>query len=77
MIILLFLLILWTPYVVSTMLRAQQNRSPIHIDLQTVPAYQGQAETDLDLRSGAAWSALDDHQLTRLLTDSSPRTPTE
>lgn len=78
MIILIVLLILWTPYVVTRLrLRAQHARTPTPTHPQQVCAEPSWAETDAGSQDDPAWSALDDRQLTRLLTDAAPRTITE
>jgi hypothetical protein len=79
MIILIALVILGTPYLVTRlMLRAQHARTPTAA--RPPQAYAGQPSgvgTDAGSQDGPAWSAVDDRQLTRLLTDSAPPTITE
>jgi hypothetical protein len=77
MVILIVLVILWTPYLVTRLLlRAQHARTPAHTqEVSAVPP--SGARTDTGGQDGPAWSVLDDRQLTRLLTDSAPRTITE
>ncbi len=79
MTILFLLLIVWVSYLVAKNLRAQPTL------LSPVPARPRRtgATPPSDERLGAGgqdeptWSALDDRQLTRLLTDSAPRTTTD
>ena len=71
MVILIVLVILWTPYVVTKLLRAQHARTPSPTQPETVrvePA--APAETDTGSQDGPVWSALDDRQLTRPPPDS-------
>ncbi len=79
MVILIALAILWTPYVATKLLlRARHARTPTGAHPQPACAEPpGGAETRTGSQDGAAWSALDDRQLTRLLTDSAPRTSSE
>jgi hypothetical protein len=79
MVTLLILLILWVPYLIKRLLPdAQQTRTPIQYDSQQAAAErQHRARSLTDGQDGQSWSALDDHQLTRLLTDSAPRTTSE
>ena len=78
MIVVIWLVILWTPYLVMRLLHAQHARIPT-----TARPYGARTEpptgvtTDATSQDEAAWSALDDRQLTRLLTDSAPRSITE
>ena len=77
MIILLLLAICWTPYVVTKLLRAQHAHTPHPAGptrAHTAPS--AGADTNTGTQHGA-WSALDDRQLTRLLTNSAPRSTTE
>ncbi len=79
MVNLIVLVIVWIPFVISRLLlRAQHARTltstpPKHVS--------NQPPSGLDASTGRqdepTWSALDDRQLTRLLTDSAPRNNTE
>lgn len=78
MIILVVLVILWTPYVAALlMLRGQHGRTPARAGPQLGRAEPSGADLDAASRHVSAWSALDDLQLTWLLTGSAPRTNTE
>ena len=78
MVILIVLVILCTPYVLTKLLRPQHIRTPS-------PAYPRRPHTEppvgAEINDGnqntSAWSPLDDRQLTRLLTNSAPRTSPE
>jgi hypothetical protein len=67
---------LWTRYAITRLLRAQQARVP-----PLGPASAGASEAPPSgteavsgSQPGAVWDALDDRQLTRLLTNAAPRT---
>lgn len=78
MVILIVLVILWTSYLVTTlMLRAEHAGTPTPPPPQRVRAEPSRAQIDAGSQERPAWDALDDRQLTRLLTDSAPRTITE
>jgi hypothetical protein len=79
MVTFLILLILWVPYLMKRLLPdAQQTRTPIQYDTQeAAPGRRPRARSLTDGQDGQSWSALDDHQLTRLLTESAPRTTSE
>lgn len=75
---LIVLVLFCAPYLVTRLLRAEQARMSAPARPQgawTEPA--SKAQTDTGSQDGLSWSALDDLQLTRLLTDSAPRTNTE
>jgi hypothetical protein len=76
MVILVALAILATPYLVARVLRTQHASTPRTAHPQEaraeVSGVAGSASHD-----GPTWSALDDRQLTRLLTNSAPRSTTE
>lgn len=77
MILLLILVLLIAPYMIMWSFRDQQadNQSPAHPRRAYLePLARTQTMSGAD---GLAWSDLDDRQLTRLLTDSAPRTTTE
>jgi hypothetical protein len=75
MAILVLLVLLWTSYVVTRLLRAQHVSSTAHSP--KAGATPSDVEPGTGSQDGPAWSALDDYQLTRLLTESAPRTITE
>ena len=77
MIVLIVLVILWTPYVVARLLQAQHARTPTTAHPHAAEEPQGNGASDTTNQMATAWSALDDRQLTRLLTDSAPRSATE
>lgn len=78
MVTLTVLVILWTAYAVTRLtLRAEHARTPTPTHPQPVCAEPSGAQIDAGSQDGPPWSALDDRQLTRLLTDSAPRTITE
>jgi hypothetical protein len=71
--IILLLAICWTPYVITRLLRAQHAQTPNPArPTKAHGAPSTGADTETAVQHGA-WSALDDRQLTRLLTDSAPR----
>lgn len=72
MVILVVLAILWTPYVAALLMRrSQRGRTPAHLRPQ--PGRAEPSGADLGAaQDGPVWSALDDLQLTRLLSDSAP-----
>jgi hypothetical protein len=72
---LIMLAILWSGVVTMLMLRARQVRTPVWDGSQQGSAEPPQSSTDG--QDGQSWSALDDRQLTRLLTNSAPRTTSE
>jgi hypothetical protein len=78
MIIIITSVILCTPYLVSTLLRARRTRTASRGRPQ-----QAGVKTPIGSRAETAsadeptWSALDDRQLTRLLIASAPRSTTE
>jgi hypothetical protein len=78
MIIIIASVILCTPYLVSTLLRARCDRTAGRRRLQQVGV-----KTPIGSKAETAsadeptWSALDDRQLTRLLIASAPRSTTE
>jgi hypothetical protein len=75
MVILLLFMIFWTSYAVTWLMpRAQHARTPTPTPPQPVHAEPSRAQLDAGSHDGPVWSALDDRQLTRLLTDSAPRT---
>lgn len=75
---LILLVILWAPYLVARFLRAQRARTPTpSLPQRAWGGLPRKAQTDTGSQYGPAWSALDDLQLTRLLTNSAPRTSTE
>ncbi len=78
MISLVIVVILWT-YVLAMMARrAPQARTPIRDGSpQACADPRRRARSGADIQDGQVWSTLDDHQLTRLLTDSAPRTTSE
>lgn len=79
MVILIVLVIFWTPYVVTMLLRAQRARtpsSPGHPQLAHLELPIG-ATSDAGTQDVPGWGALDDRQLTRLLTNSAARSITE
>ncbi len=79
--IFILLVIVGTVYAVSRLMPgAQHARTRPH----PTPTYPHQvwaepsgAQIDAGSQDGPAWGALDDRQLTRLLTDSAPRTISE
>lgn len=78
MIVLIVLDILWMSFlVVRLMLRAGHPSTPTQTHPQQVRAEPSRAQFDSGGQDGPAWNAWDDHQLTRLLSDSAPRTITE
>ena len=78
MAILIVLVIFWTPYLLARLLLARHARRPSPAHRQRAYAQAPSwAQTDTGSPDGLAWSALDDRQLTRLLTDSAPRTITD
>lgn len=73
MILLAVVAILWAPCVAAwLMLRAQPQ--PMRAGRQRTEPSGAELRAPED---SPAWSALDDRQLTRLLTESAPRTSTE
>jgi hypothetical protein len=77
-VILIVLVILGTSYAVSRLLlRAEPARTPTPTHPQQVCAEPSWAQIDSGSQEGPAWSALDDRQLTRLLTDSASRSSSE
>lgn len=68
MFVLAMLVFLWMPYLIARLLRtaALARAEP-----------PGPARSDTPGQDGQSWSALDDRQLTRLLTASAPRTTSE
>lgn len=68
MIVLAMLVFVWMPYLITRLLRTAA--------LARV-APPGPARSDDPGQDGQVWTALDDRQLTRLLTDSAPRTTSE
>ena len=79
MVIVIALVVFGTPCMVTMLLiRARRARTSTAAHSQAECAEPlGEAETYTGSHDGPAWSALDDRQLTRLLTDSVPRTITE
>lgn len=86
MAIIVLLVIIWMTYLVAKHLLAQPSLKPGPDDSprtgatpppRKVVTPTGGGQTDTGGRDGRAWSALDDHQLTRLLISSAPRTMTE
>lgn len=79
MIVLMMLVFLWMPYVITKLLpTAQQARTPTRDDSQLARVEPLRpAGCDTGGQDGQLWTALDDRQLTRLLTDSAPRTTSE
>jgi hypothetical protein len=80
MVIPIVLVILWTSWVAMRLLLradAQHARTLTTAHPHQACAEPRRAQTDAGSQDGPAWSALDDRQLTRLLTDSAPRTITE
>ncbi len=78
MLTVVLLLIVWVPYFVARALRANHVRRLNENHPRSADAMpEALGETGDGNRGRSAWSALDDHQLTRLLTDSAPRTATE
>ncbi len=77
MVILILLAILWMPYVVRMLLRAQHARTPSSVPPQRAHVQPPLGAATDTAAQHAAWSALDDRQLTRLLTNSAPRTTKE
>jgi hypothetical protein len=78
MVTLISLAILWTPFLVTRHLQARRLRSASSAAATPVaarPAREARAGTSSD--EDLLWTASDDHQLTKLLTSSAPRTPTE
>ncbi len=74
MIDLIVLVILWTPFVVPRLvLRVEHARTPTPPHPRPVWAEPPSgAKTAFGSQPGPVWGALDDRQLTRLLTDSAP-----
>jgi hypothetical protein len=78
MVILVALVILWTPFLTAKMLlarRANAAGTPRPQSSRTQPPSGLASEPCHYDRS--LWTALDDRQLTRLLADSAPRSSTE
>jgi hypothetical protein len=78
MIIIIASVILCTPYLVSTLLRARRARTacrgrPQQVGVKTPIG----AKAETVRADESTWSALDDCQLTRLLIASAPRSATE
>jgi hypothetical protein len=76
MVIVILLMAVWTPYVVMRLLRAQHARalSPTNPQLARTELPTG-TRTGTASQDQPGWTALDERQLTRLLTNSAPRTP--
>jgi hypothetical protein len=73
MVIFILFAILWTPYLLRKLSPAQRTRTPTASRLKGAhpePLNRFHADTRY-----TAWSALDDRQLTRLLTNSAPEPP--
>lgn len=78
MIIFVFLLIVWAPYIIAKVARYRDARTLNETQPRGLRATPEALENiDPSSRSPLAWSVLDDRQLTRLLTDSAPRPITE
>ncbi|MEP6563219.1 MAG: hypothetical protein ABJD68_19335 [Nakamurella sp.] len=83
MIVLMMLVFIWMSYVMPYVMKrllptAQQARTPTRDGSQLAPAEPSRAAgSDTGGQDGQGWTALDDRQLTRLLTDYAPRTITE
>ncbi len=75
MVTLITLAILWTPFLVTRYLQARRLRAVPLPAATAQPARDAWGGTSSD--GGLLWTASDDHQLTKLLSSSSPRTPTE
>jgi hypothetical protein len=76
--ILAVLVILYTSYLVArVIIRAEQARPSLPRFPLPVGADSSGATTGFGSRPGPVWGALDDLQLTRLLTNSRPRTINE
>lgn len=76
MVILFVFVILWTPYLVTALLGAQSahtaSPAPAQLALEQSPVG---VEPDTGNQATPAWTALDDLQLTRLLTNSAHEPP--
>jgi len=78
MLIVIFLLIVWLPYLVRYILISRHRRAAKAAPPSTTPPLPPIATTtDTPAEEGLTWSPLDDRQLTRLLIDSAPHTSTE
>jgi len=78
MVILIALAIFCTPYVLTKLLRAQHIRTPsLAYSRRRHAGPPVGAEINTGNQNTSAWSQLDERQLTRLLTNSAPRTGTE
>lgn len=78
MVILIALVFLWTPYAVWKVLRARDAGTPSPVQQQPAGARSlGGVQPWTITDDGPVWTALDDRQLTRLLTDSAPGSATE
>ncbi|MEO7126643.1 MAG: hypothetical protein ABI382_10410 [Nakamurella sp.] len=78
MAILIVLVILWTPYLMLTLVRATNPRTPTAAHPQwSSEEVPNRALAGTGSPNGSAWTALDERQLTRLLTDAARRTNTE
>lgn len=75
MIILIALVILGTSYSVTRLMLHARTPTPTHP--RQMGAEPSRAKIEAGRQDGSAWSALDDRQLTRLLTNSATRTITE
>lgn len=76
--ILVVLVLLCTCYAVTrVILRAEQTRSPTPTHPQPVGANASGVTTGSGNQPDPVWDALDDLQLTRLLTNATPRTISE
>ncbi|WP_239405683.1 hypothetical protein [Frankia sp. Cj3] len=78
MIIIVASVILCTPYLVSTLLRARRTRTASRVRPQQVGVKTRiGAKVETVSPDEPTWSALDDRQLTRLLIAAAPRATTE
>lgn len=79
MICLMIVVILWMPYLIRLLLpAAQQVRIPTRSSSPQVRAEPPRlVQGGTGGQAGQSWSALDDHQLTRLLIDSAPGTTSQ
>jgi hypothetical protein len=73
MLTLIAILLLWSPWAATRLIRAWRAHAPDRVHL--APTGVDRSTPSATVRSpdqSQVWSALDDRQLTRLLTDSAP-----
>jgi hypothetical protein len=78
MVILVALVIIWAPFLTAKLLLAKRaNAAQPHPSRSSRTQPPSGAKSETSRHDGPVWTALDDRQLTRLLTDSAPRSSTE